>query len=150
MSEKRNQQLNIVDELKGKLSKSISSFMANKKGESYSQADFARDVDKAMGLSIKWYQDQDERIKRAKNVSRWIHKDVFPSMELLIGISKVLGVSVNELFEGAFLGNSKTKELSDNSKKILKMLLRKPPKEKKAGSIPLKLKKITLRKPEKF
>ena len=135
MSEKRNQQLNIVDELKGKLSKAISSFMANKKGESYSQADFARDVDKAMGLSIKWYQDQDERIKRAKNVSRWIHKDVFPSMELLIGISKVLGVSVNELFEGAFLGNSKTKELSYNSKKILEMLLSESNNSSKAVSL---------------
>ena len=66
MSEKRNQQLNIVDELKSQLSKAISGFMVNKKGESYSQADFARDVDKAMGISIKWYQDQDERIKRAK------------------------------------------------------------------------------------
>ena len=130
MSEKRNQQLNIVDELKDKLSKAISGFMASKKGDAYSQADFAKDVDEKMGISTKWYQDADERIKRAKNVSRWIHKDVFPSMELLIGISKVLGVTVNELFEGVFLNNSKTKALSENSRKVLKMLLDESKKEK--------------------
>ena len=122
MSYKNDQNLKVVEMLRVKLSQSIKSFCATK-SDNYTQADFAKDVDKAINLSTDWYNDADERAKRAKNVSRWINKEVFPSTELLIGISKVLGVSVNELFEGVFFGNSKTKTLSETSKKVLKLLL---------------------------
>ena len=123
MSIKRNEQLDVADEIKEKLGNSISNFIASKKSDSYSQAEFAKDIDEKMGLSIEWYQDQDERVKRAKNVSRWIHKNAFPSIEVLIAISKVLNVSLDKLFESVTFEKSKTKELSDESKMVLKMLL---------------------------
>lgn len=122
MSYKNEESLKVVEKLRVKLSQSIKAFCATK-SDNYTQADFAKDVDEAMNLSTDWYHDADERAKRAKNVSRWINKEVFPNTELLIGISKVLGVSVNELFEGVFFGNSKTKMLSETSKKVLKLLL---------------------------
>lgn len=129
MSEKTIQRRENVEQLKAKLSKVIRRHIDDKKsessGEAYNYIHFARDIDEAMGLSTKWYerQDQDECNKRTKNVSRWACGEVFPSMEVLIGISKVLKCSINELFEDVYSVESKTKKLSDSSKKVLKMLL---------------------------
>ena len=127
MSKKTVKQMEYMDGLKKSLKRAIITYMAgrenNKDGKAYSQADFMAAVDKKMGLSTAWRKSEEESKKRAKNVSRWIRGEAFPSVEVLIAISKVLGVSVNELFEGISFGKSRTESLSENSKKILKLLL---------------------------
>lgn len=127
MSKKTVKQMEYMEGLKKNLKKAIITYMAgmenNKDGKVYDQADFMAAVDKKMGLSTAWRKNKEESKKRAKNVSRWINGVAFPSVEVLIAISEVLEVSVNELFEGISRGKSKTESLSENSRKILKLLL---------------------------
>lgn len=84
----------------------------------YTQTNFAKAVDKILLEEMAKYEDTN-----SKKVSRWINGDVFPDMQSLIAISRVMGLTLDELFNDEIKEHSKTQKLTPNARKVLRLLL---------------------------
>ena len=105
-----------AEKCKKHLGRKIRRFIAER--DNYTQTNFAKAVDKVLLEEEAKYEDTN-----SKKVSRWINGDVFPDIQSLIAISKVMGLTLDELFNDEIKEQSKTKKLSPNARKILKLLL---------------------------
>lgn len=107
---------NFAKKCKENLGKKIKRFIAER--DNYNQTNFAKAVDEILLAEDSKYEDTN-----SKKVSRWINGDVFPDMQSLIAISKVMGITLDELFNDEIKEQSKTQKLSSNARKVLKLLL---------------------------
>lgn len=108
-----------LEKCKRTLGNKIDNFIRNEKNYKGKKAriKFAEHVNSL--LNIKNFDEQ----SNYKKVSRWISGEVFPDFITTIAISKVLGLSLDELFNEDILSFSKFRSLTENEIKILKLLI---------------------------
>ncbi len=109
----------LIERSKRTLGEKIDNFIRNDKNYKGQKArvKFAEQVNNLLGI-----ESFDEQTNY-KKVSRWISGEVFPDFSTIIAISKVMGISLDELFDGNNDFFPKISILTKNEIKTLKQLI---------------------------
>lgn len=109
---------NFVAQCKDVLGKKIDDFIRyNDKYKGKKRILFAKEVNSL--LNIESFDEQSDY----KKVSRWISGEAFPDLITVMAISKVMGVSIDELFDNNIVLLQKVGQLSIEERKTLKKLI---------------------------
>ncbi len=116
---------NFIEKCKNTLGNKIDDFIRNNSNYKGKKAriKFVESVNKLLNI------DNFDEQSNYKKVSRWISGEVFPDFITVIAISKVMGVSLDELFNDNIASLSKLNELSIEEKRTLKKLIANADKE---------------------
>lgn len=109
---------NFVNQCKSTLGKKIDDFIRNGKySGKKARINFANDVNNLLGLN-----NFDEQANY-KKVSRWITSETFPDFITIMAIAKVMGVTIDQLFDNNMPSFTKINDLTASEISTLKSLI---------------------------